>query len=78
MVVTLFYQLGIFLCKTYGNRKLNAKGAILKASGASSIQATVTELLKANSSGASSIDYKGNPNVKESNTSGASSIRHKN
>jgi hypothetical protein len=57
---------------------LNAKGAILKSSGASSIQATVTELLKANSSGASSIDYKGNPNVKESNTSGASSIRHKN
>jgi hypothetical protein len=57
---------------------LNAKGAILKASGASSIQATVTELLKANSSGASSIDYKGNPNVKGSNTSGASNIRHKN
>ena len=57
---------------------LNSKGAILKSSGASSIQATVTELLKANSLGASSIDYKGNPSVKESNTSGASSIRHKN
>ncbi|MEY4057921.1 MAG: hypothetical protein RLZ50_1133 [Bacteroidota bacterium] len=57
---------------------LNSKGAILKSSGASSIQATVTEILKANSIGASSIDYKGNPNVKESNTSGASSIRHKN
>ena len=57
---------------------LNSKGAILKSSGASSIQATVTELLKANSSGASNIDYKGNPSVKESNTSGASSIRHKN
>lgn len=57
---------------------LNSKGAILKSSGASYIQATVTEILKANSSGASSIDYKGNPSVKESNTSGASSIRHKN
>lgn len=57
---------------------LNSKGAILKSSGASSIQATVTEILKANSLGASSIDYKGNPSVKESNTSGASNIRHKN
>ena len=57
---------------------LISKGAILKSSGASNIQATVTELLKANSLGASSIDYKGNPSVKESNTSGASSIRHKN
>jgi hypothetical protein len=57
---------------------LISKGAILKSSGASNIQATVTELLKANSSGASNIDYKGNPSVKESNTSGASSIRHKN
>lgn len=57
---------------------LNSKGAILKSSGASNIQATVAEILKANSSGASSIDYKGNPSVKESNTSGASSIRHKN
>ena len=57
---------------------LNSKGAILKSSGASSIQATVTELLKANSLGASSIDYKENPIVKEFNTSGASSIRHKN
>ena len=57
---------------------LISKGAILKSSGASNIQATVTELLKANSSGASNIDYKGNPSVKESNTSGASSIKHKN
>ena len=57
---------------------VTSKGAILKASGASSIQATVTEILKANSTGASNIDFKGNPNVKESNTSGASNIRHRN
>ena len=57
---------------------LTAKGAILRASGASSIGVTVTEILRANSSGASDINYKGNPNVKESNTSGASSIRRRN
>ena len=57
---------------------LETKGALLKASGASNIQATVTEILKANSSGASNIDYKGNPTIKESNNLGASNIRHKN
>ena len=57
---------------------LTAKGAILRASGASSIGVTVTEMLRANSSGASDINYKGNPNVKESNTSGASNIRRRN
>ena len=57
---------------------LTAKGAILRASGASSIAVTVTEMLRANSSGASDINYKGNPNVKESNTSGASNIRRRN
>ena len=57
---------------------LTAKGAILRASGASNIGVTVTEMLRANSSGASDINYKGNPNVKESNTSGASSIRRRN
>jgi hypothetical protein len=57
---------------------LTAKGAILRASGASNISVTVTEILRANSSGASDINYKGNPNVKESNTSGASSIRRRN
>jgi hypothetical protein len=57
---------------------LTAKGAILRAAGASSIGATVTEILRANSTGASDINYKGNPNVKESNTSGASNIRHRN
>ena len=39
---------------------------------------TVTEILKANARGASDINYKGNPTVKESNTSGASSIRRRN
>lgn len=57
---------------------LTAKGAILRASGASNIGVTVTEILRANSSGASDINYKGNPNVKESNTSGASNIRRRN
>jgi hypothetical protein len=57
---------------------LTAKGAILRASGASNIGVTVTEMLRANSTGASDINYKGNPNVKESNTSGASSIRRRN
>jgi hypothetical protein len=57
---------------------LTAKGAILRASGASKIGVTVTEILRANSSGASDINYKGNPTVKESNTSGASSIRRRN
>ena len=57
---------------------LTAKGAILRASGASNIGITVTEILRANSSGASDINYKGNPNVKESSTSGASSIRRRN
>jgi len=57
---------------------LTAKGAILGASGASNIGVTVTEILRASASGASDINYKGNPNVKESNTSGASNIRHRN
>jgi len=57
---------------------LTAKGAILHASGASNISVTVTEILRASSSGASDINYKGNPNVKESSTSGASSIRLRN
>ena len=57
---------------------LTTKGAILRASGASNIGVTVTEILRANSSGASDINYKGNPTVKESNTSGASNIRRRN
>ncbi|MEI6190407.1 MAG: head GIN domain-containing protein [Chitinophagia bacterium] len=56
---------------------LAAKAAILNASGASNIKASVSEILKVNSNGASSIDYKGSPNVKESSSSGASNIRHR-
>lgn len=57
---------------------LTSKGAILNASGASHLSATVTEMLRANSKGASDINYKGSPTVKESNSSGASNIRHRN
>ncbi|MCX6332177.1 MAG: DUF2807 domain-containing protein [Bacteroidetes bacterium] len=56
---------------------LAAKAAILNSSGASNIKASVSELLKANANGASSIDYKGNPNIKESTSSGASNIRRR-
>lgn len=66
---------GASVAKLYN---LSSKGAILKASGASNIQAMATEILKANAAGASNIDYKGNPTIKESNYSGASNIRHKN
>jgi hypothetical protein len=57
---------------------LLAKGANVHSSGASDAKVYVTQLLKAHASGASSIDYKGNPNVSESNSSGASNIKHKN
>ena len=67
--------LGASSAKLYN---LTAKGAILRASAASDIGVTVTEILRANSSGASDINYKGNPTVKESNTSGASNIRRRN
>lgn len=56
---------------------LSAKGALLDASGASSIQSTVTEILRARSSGASTIHYKGDPRVRESNASGAANIRRR-
>lgn len=61
--------------KLYG---LFSKGAVVHASGASHAKVNVSEILKAEANGASNIDYKGNPNVKQSNTSGASSIKHKN
>ena len=58
--------------------KLITKGAVVHTTGASHAKVNVTEILKAVSSGASDIDYKGNPNVKESNSSGASSIKKRN
>jgi hypothetical protein len=57
---------------------LFAKGAIVNASGASSANINVSELLKADATGASDINYKGNPRVQESRNSGASSIKHRN
>ncbi len=54
------------------------KGAIVHASGASNANVTVSQLLKAEASGASNINYKGDPSVRESNSSGASNIRHRN
>jgi len=61
--------------KLYG---LMTKGAVVHASGASHVNINVTEMLKATCSGASSLDYKGNPSMKESNSTGASNIRHRN
>lgn len=58
--------------------KLVTKGAVVRTSGASHAKLNVTEILKAAASGASDIDYKGNPTVKESSNTGASNIRHRN
>lgn len=54
------------------------KGASVEASGASSVKVNVSEMLKVNASGASSIDYKGTASIKEMQSSGASSVKHKN
>ena len=56
---------------------LNAKGAIVKASGASSANVNVSQLLKAEATGASSINYKGEAIIKQNYSAGASSIKHK-
>jgi hypothetical protein len=57
---------------------LTAKGAIVHASGASTANVNVSQLLKAEASGASSINYKGEASVKEISNSGSSSIKHRN
>lgn len=57
---------------------LNVKGAIVHVSGASTANVNVSQLLKAEASGASNINYKGDPNVSQNNSSGASNIRHRN
>ena len=54
-------------------KNLIAKRAHLEASGASHIEASVTETLDANASGASSVDYYGNPKAK-TDASGASHV----
>jgi hypothetical protein len=57
---------------------LNTKGAFVHASGASTANINVSQLLKAEASGASNINYKGNAVVKEISNSGASNIKHRN
>jgi hypothetical protein len=54
------------------------KGASVDASGASSIKLNVSDFLKPHATGAISIDYKGNPTIKEMQSSGASSVKHRN
>jgi len=56
---------------------LVAKAANVHASGASDAKVFVTQLIKAQASGASNINYKGAPKVAESNASGASNIHHR-
>lgn len=57
---------------------LMAKGAIVHASGASKANVNVSQLLKAEASGASDINYKGDARIHEISNSGASSIKHRN
>ena len=53
------------------------KGASVIASGASSVKLNVSDFLKLNATGASSIDYKGAAVIKDMKSSGASSVRHR-
>ena len=57
---------------------LNAKGALVRASGASSAHVNVSTIIKAHASGASNINYRGSAELRESSNSGASDIRHRN
>lgn len=57
----------------FHGKKLTAKKADLGASGASHVEAAVTEVLTAEASGASSVNYYGNPKAK-TNASGASHV----
>lgn len=54
------------------------KGAKVHASGASSAKLNVSQLLKVEASGASSVEYKGEVVAKEISSTGASSVKHKN
>lgn len=54
------------------------KGASVEASGASSVKINVSDILKPHATGASNIDYKGNPTIKEMQSSGASRVKHRN
>ncbi len=57
---------------------LATKGAVVHASGASTANVNVASLLKADASGASNINYKGEAVLKENKSAGASNIRHRN
>jgi Putative auto-transporter adhesin, head GIN domain len=56
---------------------LIAENCKVRASGASDVSITVNKELTANASGASDINYKGNPSVKDIVRSGASSINRR-
>jgi hypothetical protein len=49
----------------------------LEASGACDIEVTASKVLSARASGASDINYKGSPTVKEAKSSGASSVKNR-
>ena len=53
---------------------LTAKNADIEISGASDAKVHVTNTIEAEASGASSLQYKGNPRVRKAQTSGASEI----
>jgi hypothetical protein len=58
----------------FRGKKLTAKTAELRASGASHVEAAVTDVVYAEASGASTVDYYGNPKAK-TNASGASQVK---
>ena len=60
------------------NYDLVVENCIAKISGASDVKITVNNSLSASASGASSLNYKGNPEKKDVATSGASSISQRN
>jgi hypothetical protein len=61
----------------FNSFSLVADDAILSASGASKIQVTIRKSIRATASGASDIEYRGNPEKVERSSSGASNIsRH--
>ncbi len=80
---TLVGQAARFDIDLSGAPKLNAleytaKESNIVASGASTAQVNITEKLKVKGSGASNVQYSGNPAVVESDLSGAASIRKTN
>jgi len=61
----------------FNGYKLISDVANIDVSGGSDVEITVNKELSAKASGASDINYKGSPSVKESHSSGASSISKK-